>query len=119
MVDTATDAVDAVPGDGLCDTGDGTCSLRAAVQETNATPGADTVTIAAGVDPTLSITGTGEDAAATGDLDITDDLTLDGNGATVDADGIDRVLELHGVEATITRLTVIRGDAEQGRPGSS
>src|SRR5262245_23722763 len=41
---TANDA-DAVPGDGVCETVPlpGTCTLRAAIQEANVTPGTDTI----------------------------------------------------------------------------
>ena len=63
--------------DGFCDAD---CSLREAIIATNALPGADTITVPAGT-YTLSIAGTFEDAAATGDLDITDELTFSGAGA--------------------------------------
>ena len=35
-VDSEIDAVDALPGDGVCATSTGTCTLRAAIQEANA-----------------------------------------------------------------------------------
>lgn len=38
VVDTTDDAHDSVPGDGVCATVEGQCSLRAAFEETNATP---------------------------------------------------------------------------------
>src|SRR5438128_12398148 len=66
-VNSTVDAVDAAPGDGACATLLGQCTLRAAVQETNALPGADIITLPAGT-YTLSIAGAGEDAAASGDL---------------------------------------------------
>ncbi len=43
LVDSAGDAGDATPGDGICDTGGGVCTLRAAIQESNALAGADTI----------------------------------------------------------------------------
>ena len=46
---------------------------------------------------TLSISGSGEDAAFTGDLDITDDLTITGAGwatTIIDGGGIDRVMHV-------------------------
>src|SRR3989344_2882469 len=64
--------------DGVCDAD---CSLREAVGAANATAGADTVSIPAGT-YTLSIAGAGEDTNTTGDLDITDDLTINGAGNT-------------------------------------
>ena len=43
------DVVDSNPGDGICSTGAaGPCTLRAAIQETNATPGLDTIAFAIG-----------------------------------------------------------------------
>jgi hypothetical protein len=68
------------------------CSLRGAIIAANAHGGADEVDVPAGT-YTLTLAGRAEDAAATGDLDVTDDLTIVGtNNATtiVDANGIDR-----------------------------
>jgi CSLREA domain-containing protein len=48
LVNTSVDAVDAVPGDGVCATIDGLCSLRAAVQESNALTGAHAISLPAG-----------------------------------------------------------------------
>src|SRR5438093_12159986 len=79
-VNDTADAVDAVPGDGSCATAASTCTLRAAIQEANANVGPDTIVVPAGT-YLLTIAGQGEDAAATGDLDIRDDLTITGAGA--------------------------------------
>src|SRR2546425_8661400 len=90
-VNDTADGVDAAPGDGRCATAAGTCTLRAAIQETNAEPGADTIMVQAGT-YLLTIPGRGEDAAATGDLDIAEALTIIGAGADstiVDGNGID------------------------------
>ncbi len=66
------------------DTNDGTCdadcSLREAIVAANAAGGADTITLPAGT-YTLVIAGMGEDASATGDLDITDQLIIAGQTA--------------------------------------
>ena len=78
-VDATHDAVDAAPGDGVCADAGGACTLRAAVMETNALPGADEISLPGGT-YVLSIPGADEDAAATGDLDIVDDLMIDGGG---------------------------------------
>ncbi len=120
LVDTTSDLVDLTPGDTICGDGTaGTCSLRAAIQETNALPGADTVTLPAGT-YTLSIEGTKEDASATGDLDVTDELTIAGAGAattTIDAAGIDRVLHTPGtalapgVMLRVSDVTISGGSA--------
>jgi CSLREA domain-containing protein len=96
VVDTEVDAVDSDPGDGICETAAGDCSLRAAVQETNALAGEDVIEAPAG-EYVLSIAGAGEDAAVTGDLDVTDDLTIEGAGAAngvIDGDQLDRVLDV-------------------------
>jgi len=115
--DTTIDAADAAPGDGLCDDGSGNCTLRAAIEEANACPGADTITLIPGT-YTLAITGSGEDAAATGDLDITDELTIHGADAastTIDADGIDRVFQiLNSTTATLNDLTLQNGAGPGG-----
>jgi uncharacterized repeat protein (TIGR01451 family)/CSLREA domain-containing protein len=85
---------------------DGDCSLREAIEAANTNAvvdgctagsiGMDTVYVPAGT-YTLSLTGTGEDANQTGDLDVLEDLTMVGDGAgstIIDADGIDRVLHV-------------------------
>ncbi len=46
VVTTIADAGDANIGDGLCDDGDGYCTLRAAVEEANTTPGQQTIALA-------------------------------------------------------------------------
>ena len=46
VVNTSADEVDATPGDGTCATAAGACSLRAALQEVNATADGGTVTFA-------------------------------------------------------------------------
>ena len=46
-VNSVVDAVDANPGNGICTTAGGICTLRAAIQETNALAGADIITLPA------------------------------------------------------------------------
>jgi len=115
-VNSTSDVVDAVPGDSLCDDGTGNCTLRAAIMEANALSGADTVTLPTGT-YTLSIApepNYAEDtAAAKGDLDITEDLTLTGAGeasSIVDGDRLDRVFDVHdGSTVTISGVTIQNG----------
>ncbi len=90
-VTSTVDAVDVLPGDGVCSTAAGLCTLRAAVQEANALAGADTITLPAA---TYALTiGGFDDVAAVGDLDIRSDVALLGSGATttvIDATALER-----------------------------
>lgn len=83
-VDSTLDALDADPGDGTCATATGACTLRAAVGEANAAPGADTIAVPAGTYQ-LTIPNTEPDVPndnSRGDLDVFgDSLTITGAGA--------------------------------------
>jgi len=81
-VNSAADAVDAVPGDGVCETGagNGVCTLRAAIQEANALPGADIITLPSGT-YTLGLPDSAGASDLGGDLNIRADLTIVGAGA--------------------------------------
>jgi CSLREA domain-containing protein len=70
--------------DGIC-TGDD-CSLREAVITSNSCAGRQTIEIPAGT-YNLTLTGTGEDQAHSGDLDITDTAALVAVGGEVIIDG--------------------------------
>ena len=105
-VNSAVDAVDAAPGNGICaTTGPGQpCSLRAAIQEANARPGTDTITLPAGI-YTFGIAGAGEDAGATGDLDVTETLTINGQAAAttiIDGNALDRVIDVPNLTTNLT-----------------
>lgn len=119
VTDTA-DEVDASPGDGVCATAAGTCTLRAAIQEANALPGRDTITLQPGA-YTLAAAGLDEDAAASGDLDIRADLTIVGAGATatvVDGNRTDRVFEVFApADVSISGLAIQNGDPGGGLAG--
>jgi hypothetical protein len=98
VVGTQVDSTDAAPGDGICADAEGACSLRAAIIETNALVGTDTIEIPAGV-YAFEIVGADEDGAASGDLNIDDDLVLRGAGSDatfIDAAALDRVIEILG-----------------------
>lgn len=71
-VDSTADSSDSSPGDGNCDNGSGACTLRAAIEETNALSGADTIN--------FNISGAGVHTITLGsDLPyITDQVTIDG-----------------------------------------
>ena len=111
-VNSTDDAVDEDFGDGSCATAGGECTLRAAIQQANALAGADTIKLKAGL-YTLTLAGSSENDGATGDLDITEDLTLIGAGAkkTFINDGqLDRVFHIiGGISVTITDMTIQNG----------
>ncbi len=127
-VNSIADTVDVNPGDGLAEDALGNTTLRAAVMESNALPGGDTIALPPGT-YALGITGSGEDAAATGDLDVTDDLVIAGAGAAttiIDASGLadvtgfgDRVLHLQGtITVDLSGVTITGGNLD-GTPGST
>jgi CSLREA domain-containing protein len=115
VVDDAADAVDVDPGDGACATAAGTCSLRAAIDETNANwPAVDHVAIAPGVDPVLSLAGPVDDLNATGDVDINGAVVITGGGAVVDAGGVGAALDVRangGASVQIVDVVVTGGSA--------
>lgn len=105
-VNSTVDAVDVNPGDGVCETAvsNGICTLRAAVMEANALNGNDTISLPANT-YVLAIAGREEDASASGDIDILDNLTINGAGATttiIDGSSLDRIFHITGT----TNLTV-------------
>lgn len=104
---TILDAGDIAPGDGECawatfpPVGQ-RCTLRAAIMEANALPGLDRVVVPYGATIVLDNAGRNEDAGALGDLDITGPVEVRTAGLsspdaspTIDADGIDRVFDVH------------------------
>ena len=102
-VNSTTDAVDANPGDGICATTAGECTLRAAIQEANALPGADVINMPPG-SYILTTAGQGENSAATGDLDVTDSLTITGAGmfsTFINGGQLDRVFDVDPASAGI------------------
>jgi CSLREA domain-containing protein len=99
-VNSTADVTDANPGDGVCETaaGNGVCTLRAAIQETNVLTGTDLIMVPAGI-YVLSIPGTDENGALTGDLDVTDNATIVGTGQTdtvIHGGSLDRVFHITG-----------------------
>ncbi len=104
VVDNTLDSTDASAGDGICADAAGNCTLRAALQEANALAGPDTITLPAGLFQ-LTLSGAGEDAAASGDLDILEDLTVNGAGASatlIDGGDLDRVFDVAPNGASLT-----------------
>jgi CSLREA domain-containing protein len=112
------------------------CSLREAIVAANGgTPGPDTIVLPAG-NYVLTRTNSGvEDLAATGDLDIRDDVVISGAAAattTVDASGLtgfpERVFDVRrnpndsgppSITATLRDLTITGGRTSSGDPGGA
>ncbi|MCA9774245.1 MAG: CSLREA domain-containing protein, partial [Myxococcales bacterium] len=126
-VNSTADAVDAAPGNGVCLTALGVCTLRAAVQEANNFPGADTIALPAG-NYVLTIAGGGENASASGDLDVIRDLTIlgagrdvtfiDGNNGAGFNDGVIDVLGTPMVNIGLTlRDVTVRNGRDVGLQG--
>ncbi len=119
VVNVTYDANDAFLN-GMCDIGNGSCSLRAAIQEANFFGGSDVINLPAGV-YTLTLAGADEDASASGDLDISGDLAIVGAGADVtiiDANDLDRVFHVTGVHiVTLSGVTIRGGQAVSGNGG--
>lgn len=122
-VNSTLDWTDAIPGDGTCrDAVSGQCTLRAAVQEANATPDADTIIVPEGVYVFKNVSGLDDDAT-NGDLDLVGTVTIIGAGATktvIDGNGpqsLDRVFDiLTDADATIEGVTIHNGaDVSQQR----
>ena len=123
-VNSTADLPDANPGNGVCDTGSGACTLRAAIMEANSSPGADTITIPAGV-YALGIPTVNDDLDTTGDFDIHTPMTIQGAsttstiidggfplpGADPTAKGMDRLFEIHPTSGNVTfrNLTLREG----------
>jgi hypothetical protein len=79
---STADDVDAHPGDGLCATARGECTLRAAIMELNTDPiRVGTALLVGGSTYTLTIKGSGEDNSLTGDLDIKVEMKIKKDGA--------------------------------------
>lgn len=122
-VNTTSDDADANVDDDACVTvaGGGDCSLRAAVQQANATDGADEIVLPEGIF-SLITPGADEDVAATGDLDITESVTLRGAGADatiINGGRLDRVFDINParvgtVNVEMRALTIQDGSSGLG-----
>jgi len=81
----------------VCATATGSCTLRAAIQASNANSGTDTISLPTAGVYRLTIAGRNENLAATGDLDIMDAVNITGAGASsviIDGNGLDRVFDI-------------------------
>jgi len=106
-VDNARDEPDADPGDGVCATEAGTCTLRAAIEEANALAGPDEILVPNG---TYRLTA--------GPLAITGDTVLEGGGmdrSNLQGARTARVLSVApGANVTIRGFTLRNGGVQDG-----
>src|SRR5919106_3113414 len=128
VVNDASDRVDQSVSDGVCRSAAGTCTLRAAIQQTNALAGADTIVLPAGT-YSLAIPPVNQNLAENGDLDITDSLTISGAdvastivdggtpppGAPPERRGLDRLFEVtaNGGTVSFSNLAITDGYAAE------
>jgi CSLREA domain-containing protein len=91
----------------ITDSNDGTCnshcSLREAIIAANNSTALNPIVYIPNGTYILTLTGAGEDAAATGDLDITRPMSIIGEGrdtTIIDANDIDRAFDVHGTGLT-------------------
>ncbi len=117
IVNSTSDVADSNPGNGVCDPIDAignTCTLRAAIMETNALNGADNILLASGT-YFLSNTGIDEDGAETGDLDITGEVSIlnaTNNPPIINGGFSDRVFDvLANASLSLTNVVVTGGQA--------
>ncbi|MBI3769766.1 MAG: right-handed parallel beta-helix repeat-containing protein [Deltaproteobacteria bacterium] len=118
-VNNTADAADALI-DGTCATTavPPVCTLRAAIQEANATIESDVINLPDGK-YVLKLVGAGEDNAATGGLDILHDLTINGAGAKAIIRGKkDRVFQI-ATETPVTMRDLTISKGKLGKKGDS
>ena len=120
-VNSTTDAPDASIN-GTCDDGTGHCTLRAAIDEANASSEGDTITM----DPgryKITLSGPNENLNATGDFDVNSNgattivgVTSDPRDTVISANGEDRVFQvLDGGQLTLRNLSVTDGHADSSQ----
>ncbi len=100
VVDSTGADPDAAPGDGVCATSKGDCTLRAAIEEANAYPGPNIISVPAGSYP--------------GVLTISDSVTIEGAGTgvtVIDGGGSGSVLTVSDGIVDLTGLSITGGSS--------
>jgi CSLREA domain-containing protein len=107
-VDSAADAGDSNTGDGLCDDGTGHCTLRAAIQQADASGGANTINVPAG-----------SYLLSAGNLIVTNptnNLAIVGTGAAgtviIDGQSTLQIFNLQGGTITLSNLVIQNGKSQ-------
>lgn len=113
-VNSTLDAPDVSPGDGVCASTEGFCTLRAATMEANALAGHHTIEVPAGTYAlTIASDDPWEQDDSEGDLELTGDISVVGEGAEntiIDASMLgDRVLTATGFEYPDTGSVEVEG----------
>ena len=127
VVNTPLDGPDVSPGDGVCATDSGACTLRAAIAEANGKAGAQTIGLGADIYRTdfseealVALAAFGVQASAYGPLIIDDDTTLRGLGiysTTITGGQVERPLIVEG-GATLTLIDLqVTGGQTDGAGG--
>lgn len=86
----------------------GAGSLRAALSQADANAGPDTVDLSSISGQTITLTS---GQLVTNDDDTVDELTIEGSGVTINADGNSRVLLSYFTDLVINDLTITGGDS--------
>ena len=99
VVNDLGDTSDAAPGDGVAEDAAGNTTLRAAIEEANALGGADDIRFSVGGNILLTTAA---------QLQITDDLVIDGeaNNITVDGGGATRVMLISDGDGVLNNVNV-------------
>ena len=127
VVNDAADEPDINPGNGVCETAvnNHVCTLRAAIMEANHYPGGGvTINVPPGT-YLLTIPASGTDDESTGDLNITQTVTIVGAGANstiIDGNGgvtNDRVFRIFGGTVIISGVTIRNGTCHTFFPCTS
>lgn len=125
LVNSTSDVVDADLNDGLCKTATDECTLRAAIQQANALPGPDTINLPSGT-YALALTTAIDEAsgfplpeneAASGDLDVRDAVTIQGDSADetfIDGLTKNRIFDIYSeppgaMAVTLRKFSLVQG----------
>ena len=108
------DVVDGNPGDGACQTLDGVCTLRAAVQEAVAA-GTDALILLPPATLVVTLAGVDEVNPASGDLDLSGgEIRVIGQGASatvIDAGDVTGIFDVQNGRAVVDGVTLQNGNS--------
>ncbi|HBJ34421.1 MAG TPA: hypothetical protein DDZ51_06580 [Planctomycetaceae bacterium] len=123
IVNSFSDTIDTIPGDGEALDASGNTSLRAAVMEANAQGGSHRIELSEGTYLlTINTPAFTADGAYRTDLDIHSQITIVGAGkdkTVIDAGGLFRIFDVHsGASLTLEGVTLTGGHAVIGGDGA-